>query len=337
MDLIPNSSPVVSLPASPRPKPDRPWVLSPTAIVAAPLIAVLASCADVIFIVARHGRFQDLLADLTLRTTVLATVPLSIAAGLWTFYMLIRMRREVLRRDQAEVALRTALSQREKALEREFAVRRELDHRVRNNLAGLVGLVGVYERSGRSPAQLGQAIRTKIEAMRGVHDIASRAGGGPVDLQSLLALVADSIVPAQRRTGLLFGGPQTPIATGQAGAMAMILQELCTNSVKHGALSAGGTVRVHWTAVPAPEGTSLALRWAEQGVPDTHDQPAIHDGSGVGLGLIAGFARSDLRGDVLVTRTAGAWIVEIRALLAPPTDSDHARALSEAFQQEVCA
>ncbi len=299
-----------------------------------PLLAVLASCADVIFIFARHGRFRELLADMSLRTTVLVTVPLSIAAGLWTFYMLVRLRREVLRRGEAEVALRSALAQRERALERELTVRRELDHRVRNNLAGLVGLVGVYERSGRNSVQLGQAIRSKIEAMRGVHDIASRAGGGPVDLQSLLALVADSIVPSPRRAGLVFGGPQTPIATGQAGAMAMILQELCTNSLKHGALSEGGNVRVHWTADPCPEGLSLWLRWHEQGLAS---HPAAREGSGVGLGLIGGFARSDLRGDVNIGRTEDTWTVELQALLERPSDTDHASAGSALYAQEACA
>src|ERR1044071_4365786 len=149
------------------------WVLAPAAIIAAPALAVAASCADVLLIMARRGD--------QLLVTGLATIPLSLAAGAWTFFMLLRLRREVLRRDEAEAALRSALSQRERALDRELSVRRELDHRVRNNLAGLVGLVAVYERSGRGPAQLGQAIRTKIEAMRAVHDIAGRAGGEPID------------------------------------------------------------------------------------------------------------------------------------------------------------
>jgi hypothetical protein len=39
--------------------------------------------------------------------------------------------------------------------------------------------------------------------MRGVHDIAGRAGGGRVDLQSLLALVAESIVPLPRRAAMV--------------------------------------------------------------------------------------------------------------------------------------
>jgi two-component sensor histidine kinase len=315
----------------------RPWIVSPVAVVAAPLLAVLASCADVLLILLRRGRLGTPSPDFSLTTAALATVPLSIAAGAWTLYMLVRLRREVLRRDEAEMALRAALSQRERALDREFAVRRELDHRVRNNLAGLVGLVAVYERSGRGPAALGQAIRSKIEAMRGVHDIAGRAGGGPVDLQSLMALVADSIVPLPRRSALVFGGPQVPIATGQASAMAMILQELCTNSLKHGALAADGYVRVHWTTEPKPEGAWLTLHWHEQGLLASTYATGPREGSGVGLGLIKGFARADLRGDFASSHTDDSWDVELHALLTRPSRSEFGSSLDGVTQQEVCA
>lgn len=315
----------------PAPGRRRPWMLSPVAIVTAPLLAVIASCADVVLLLLGRATSSEFSAT----GAAVATVPLSLAAGAWTCYMLLRLRREVLLRDEAELALRTALSQRERALDREFAVRRELDHRVRNNLAGLVGLVAVYERSGRGPAALGQAIRAKIEAMRGVHDIAGRAGGGPVDLQSLLALVADSIVPLPRRSALVFGGPQVPIATGQASAMAMILQELCTNSLKHGALAADGDVRVHWTTQARPEGVWLELYWHERGVPTAMYIP--RDGSGVGLGLIQGFARSDLRGDFRWTRPEGGWDVELHALLTRPPRSEFGSILENAGSREVCA
>jgi two-component sensor histidine kinase len=312
----------------------RSWVLSPAAIVAAPLLAVIASCADVVLILLRRGVLGRP-ADFSLLNAALATVPLSIAAGAWTCFMLLRLRREVLLRDEAEAALRAALSQRERALDREFAVRRELDHRVRNNLAGLVGLVAVYERSGRGPAALGQAIRAKIEAMRGVHDIAGRAGGGPVDLQSLLALVADSIVPLPRRRALVFGGPQVPISTGQASAMAMILQELCTNSLKHGALAGDGEVRVHWTTQARPEGAWLELRWHERALPEGPYE--AREGSGVGLGLIQGFARSDLRGDFRASRTDQGWEVELHALLARPQRNEFGPTVESGLPREVCA
>jgi two-component sensor histidine kinase len=311
----------------------RSWIFSPAALIAAPALAVIASCADVVLIYLRGPISPE---QFSLAGAALVTVPLSIAAGAWTGYMLVRLRREVLRRDEAEVALRNALSQRERALDREFALRRELDHRVRNNLAGLVGLVAVYERSGRGPAALGQAIRSKIEAMRGVHDIAGRAGGGPVDLQSLLALVADSIVPLPRRSALVFGGPRVPVATGQASAMAMILQELCTNSLKHGALSADGQVRAHWTTQQRPDGSSLTLHWREEGIPPNGHAPRP-EGSGVGLSLIKGFARSDLRGDCQAGRVEEAWVVELQALLAHPSRYEFGASDESLRPEEACA
>src|SRR5690242_20423537 len=72
-----------------RPGVRRTWILSPVAIVAAPLLAVIASCADVVLILVQRGASSEF----SVRGAALATVPLSIAAGAWTCFMLLRLRR----------------------------------------------------------------------------------------------------------------------------------------------------------------------------------------------------------------------------------------------------
>jgi two-component sensor histidine kinase len=129
---------------------------------------------------------------------------------------------------------------RQRLLQREHTLLRELNHRVRNNLAGLVGLVTFYESSMRAApeaATVASMIRGKILAMKEVHDIIAKAGGGSIDLFDLCTRLTRAMLPDQRRAHLrllpcdgLRVGPQ------QAAALAIIVQELITNSLKHGAM-----------------------------------------------------------------------------------------------------
>jgi two-component system CheB/CheR fusion protein len=64
-----------------------------------------------------------------------------------------------------------------------------------------------------------------------------------------------------------------------AAPVGLVLHELATNAVKHGALSsAGGTVRLRWSL--QEDSSRLRMTWDEQG------GPAAHDPSTMGLGSV---------------------------------------------------
>src|SRR5262245_43014697 len=282
--LMPNNPPTTP-PGAPTPIPR--W-----ALFTAPILATLVANGDIAILLLRHPQSFDA----RLRLALIATIPLSLIPGIWTLWLLVKSRREMIRRAGAESQILRALDDRERTLRREAALRRELDHRVRNNLASLAGLVALYERSGRPAAQLAHALRGKILAMKEVHDIINHAGGGPVDLRVLIERVCDALIPAARRIAVECDGPAIPLTTTEASAMAVTVQELLTNSLKHGALALPvGRVVVRWSAHPGPGGAALSLEWVEGPLPAAAPEPA--PGSGVGLPLIEGFARSDLRGE----------------------------------------
>ena len=199
---------------------------------------------------------------------------------------------------EAEQQLRESLAQQREMLRRETSLRRELDHRVRNNLASLLGLIAVYERSGRDPREIADAMRGKVLAMKSLHEIIARSPGSPVGLAGLVEQIAAQLLTPDEMHRVELEGGAVRIPARQAGAVAIILQELFTNARKHGALSAlGGCVRVNWsteeqTGGPTGAATLLSLAWSER------DGPAVArpDRSGVGLRLVEGFAASDLRG-----------------------------------------
>lgn len=229
----------------------------------------------------------------------------------------------------AESRLRESLAHQQSLARREQTLRRELDHRVRNNLAGLLGLIRLYRRAGDPRGSLVQ-IEGKVRAIREVHELLAapppgkaqacdgpaggewgRFGDGHVELGTLIrrltTLVAEPAALA--RIDL----PEVEdehiwIPAAQATPLSMIMHELLTNSSKHGALAPGigGRVRISWVA--APDGSGFRLDWHERC--DRSIGPA---GEGLGLGLIRGFARSELGGDCTIDLDDRGLEFELRA------------------------
>lgn len=183
-----------------------------------------------------------------------------------------------------------------RTLDREHALRRELDHRVRNNLASLIGLAAIYGRAGWSGPRVAEAFREKLFAIKEVHDLVSGSTSLEADLEQLCRRLARAL-GADERT-LTIEGPKVFLRPEQAGPMAMILQELFTNSRKHGALSKGGRIVLEWLREEheSPDETRIRFSWTEflDNVP--LDSPEVEPFPGAGLGLIRGFAASELRG-----------------------------------------
>lgn len=293
----------------------RPWT-----VYAVPLAAVLISNLDIaLLLIATPDTVLGRMG-----VGVWATIPLSLLAAGWTYWLFVKLHRQVQMRTRAENAMREVAAQRaramqelEQSLRREVALRRELDHRVRNNLAGLIGLVGLYEESGRTATQLADAIRGKIGALREVYRLINSTGLDRVELRELLTNVIGGLAPVIEPGMVSIDGPSTTLGSGEASAIAMITQELITNSMKHGALRSDAgpdaRVRVKWDLRTEGEFTLLSLVWLESPV-GTRTSRA-ESGSGVGLPLVEGFAQTDLRGDIRYASSNGEWRVDLLARL----------------------
>lgn len=217
-------------------------------------------------------------------------------------------------------ALREALANREETLVREQSLRRELDHRVRNNLAGLVGLVTFYEsamRASPEAASVASTIRGKILAMKEVHDIIAKAGGGNIEVVDLFGRLTRAMLPDQRRAHIRIRSSEAfRVGPQQAAALAIIVQELVTNSLKHGAMwHDEGRIDLSLSRSTLDPRT-LDLAWDESFPADARTAPRRGDREGgLGLTLIEGFARTDLRGDCSFSAGPGFWRCLITARL----------------------
>ena len=178
---------------------------------------------------------------------------------------------------------------------RQKSLLRELDHRVRNNLSGLLGMIRLYQASATDVASIADAVRDKVLALKEVHDLASQAAGREVGLDALIQTMVNGFVPAARTAAVSAHGPAVHLEGNQAASMAMVLQELFTNSAKYGALTSPvGRIEVRWTSAQMADHQRIDILWQESGVALTaRPNPPRR---GVGLTLIEGLCRSDLRG-----------------------------------------
>lgn len=207
---------------------------------------------------------------------------------------------------EAREEISTALKEQQRLLAREQVLSRELNHRVRNNLAGLLGLVSTYERTGRAGSEVAVAFRDKLKAIKEVHDLTSQSGGDGVQLGDLLQRMTSALASERRGRIARIDGPAYSIPAAQAASVAMVLQELFTNSLKHGVLGSTGELAIRWRVT----GQTLTLEWVETGasmLPQDGAAPTTSPtAGGVGLGLIRGIAASDLRGGVCFRFDPGA-------------------------------
>jgi two-component sensor histidine kinase len=141
----------------------------------------------------------------------------------------------------------------------------ELHHRVKNTLATVMAITSQSLRSADSLEHGRQAIESRLLALGRVHDLLLQTSWTS---SGLAAILKSAIEPFDSSGGGRFFVQSSDIEVSSAAALplAMVLNELCTNAVKYGALSnAGGRVEI--TAAVDELGKQFRLTWSEKGGP----------------------------------------------------------------------
>jgi two-component sensor histidine kinase len=149
----------------------------------------------------------------------------------------------------------------------------ELDHRVKNTLSTVQAVAELTLRTATSLEAFGDTFRGRIAAMARMHAAIWRNKGTPMRLRELAEL---SLAPFGREGGRAsIDGDEVSIPVQFAAALGLVLHELATNAVKHGALSVmSGSVRLTWRH----EADRLSLTWRESGGPAVTEP--LHRGFG---------------------------------------------------------
>jgi light-regulated signal transduction histidine kinase (bacteriophytochrome)/CheY-like chemotaxis protein len=173
---------------------------------------------------------------------------------------------EMLRGTMTEVVLRLtdeASDQRQQANERQELLIAELNHRVRNILGLIRGLIRQSKPTGGSIDDFVSLVDGRIHALARAHNQITDDHWGPAPLRALIDAEAAAFLGGKavriRTTG------QRVLLNPQAySSMALVFHELVTNSAKYGALSAEGIVHVDWRI---QEDGDLRIEWREEGGP----------------------------------------------------------------------
>jgi PAS domain S-box-containing protein len=192
----------------------------------------------------------------------------------------------------------------------------ELNHRVKNTLVTVQSLAAQTLRAYPDADEARAMLEGRLMALSAAHNILNRENWETAELADVVSEALHAFdTPGADRFNTQ--GPTARVAPQTALAVAMVLHELCTNSVKYGALSQdGGRVTVVWA--PGEGADVLALRWEETGGPPVHP-PAR---KGFGSRLLAGLA-AELGAAAVVDYRASGVVCGLRVPLAgavnPPT------------------
>ena len=174
---------------------------------------------------------------------------------------------ETLRATLLEVVLRMADEasvHRREANERQELLIAELNHRVRNILSLIRGLIRQSQPGIDGDIEkFAKTIDQRIHALARAHNQITDDRWGPAPLQALFeAEVAAFLSDKQQRIHL--DGAPVQLNPQAYSSMALVIHELVTNSAKYGSLSDNGDVNVTWRR---DNSDALVIDWQEVGGP----------------------------------------------------------------------
>lgn len=172
---------------------------------------------------------------------------------------------ETLRATLIEVVLRLAEAATEERLQasaRQELLIAELNHRVRNILGMIRGLIRQSEPNDPEVRDFVKVIDGRIHALARAHNQITEDHWGPASLQALIEAELAAFMEGER---VRSNGVPLMLNPQAYSTMALVLHELVTNSAKYGSLSVPhGTVVLDWAR---GERGDLDMHWREIGGP----------------------------------------------------------------------
>src|ERR1700686_2518834 len=158
--------------------------------------------------------------------------------------------------------------QREAADRLQKLILEELHHRIKNTLATVSAIAAQSLRNATSIEHGQEAIESRLQALGRAHDLLLQARWSSASLAHIVQSATEPY-DSQGEGKFMIEGPDFKIASGAVIALAMTLNELCTNTTKFGALSMPtGRVGIAWTIDEKTK--RLHLTWTESGGPAVH-------------------------------------------------------------------
>ncbi|MCW6511888.1 PAS domain-containing protein [Hyphomicrobiales bacterium BP6-180914] len=188
------------------------------------------------------------------------------------------------------------VTERKMAEEAREMIAGEMGHRVKNLFSIASALAMISERSTETSKEMSEDLRLRLSALNRAHDLVRPMAGDPEKAAHLADLLALLLAPyAGDGAGgdrVLVTVPELIVGEASATALALVVHELATNSIKYGALStATGTLDVSCVA----DDREAVITWRERGGPEVIP-PKGNDG--YGSRLVTGAVSGQLGGSI---------------------------------------
>lgn len=173
---------------------------------------------------------------------------------------------ETLRATLIEVVLRLAdeaAAERRQSTARQEMLIAELNHRVRNILGVIRGLIRQSQPDSPEVKDFVRLVDGRIHALARAHNQITDDHWGPAPLQALIDAEAAAFA-ASRESAIISSGEPVLLNPQAYSSMALVIHELVTNSTKYGSLSGDGEVHIGWSR---NANSDLVITWQEIGGP----------------------------------------------------------------------
>ena len=242
---------------------------------------------------------------------------------------------EALRISLIEIVLKLtdeANADRKIAAEKQELLIAELNHRVRNILNLIQGLVSQSKTSATDVVGFTQVLDGRIQSLARAHDQLTRQAWEASAVRDLIQVEAEAFLHGQQ-SRMVVTGDAPMLAPEAFSTMALVFHELVTNSAKYGALT-DHSGKVHVDLRIGEDG-ALLITWREQGGPPV--QAPTRRGFGSTIidrtvpyelkGTVATrFKLSGFEADIMIPSTyvTAGTIVEDDTAPSPVADAPHA-------------
>jgi two-component sensor histidine kinase len=194
------------------------------------------------------------------------------------------------------------------AAQRERFLMEELEHRAKNTFAMILSIANRTFR-GPTHADALKAYTARVMTLANAQELAKNSNW----TSSPIGEVVETAL-ASHRTGegrFRISGPRLNIAPKQALSLTLAVNELATNALKYGALSAAdGMIDISWCTEESVPPTFL-FRWREHGGPPV----AQPERQGFGSRLIKDFMANDFGGTVQLSYERNGVVCELKSPL----------------------
>ncbi|OPL18997.1 MAG: hypothetical protein AVO35_03465 [Candidatus Aegiribacteria sp. MLS_C] len=212
-----------------------------------------------------------------------------------------------LQRNRMEKEMLRMYRKAEKEAQINAVLLREVNHRVKNNLSEIIGLLYAQRRfSNGDYSDFITNLTGRIRGLATVHDMLSRTGWKPLELTRLARGIVGGAIgnaPEGKELRTSVSSSSVTVDPNRAHALALILNELVRNSMKH-ALRHIDRLLIK-VRMRKDRNGRVTLTYSDDG-PGYPEQVVSTERGNLGLDLIRNLVTKNLQGDLTLLNDGGA-------------------------------